>query len=195
MSCKYSLNINLFGLLKCVKHCREELTECHPFFCFLCSRQKIELPLMENVQTIPPPYVVRTVLIYSRHAGQLQFNPSEAFSVSLRITDASKSGWRISTSLLWPSLHHQGAIKVLWGALMSSYTVSEENCWDIAHPYYICLVSTVHLSLKLTCSCVLLQKMLQSPYFFFDVVYLHNGVEEQGDETSWRVSKSATIWQ
>uniref|UniRef100_A0A3Q4AW47 BRISC and BRCA1-A complex member 1 n=1 Tax=Mola mola TaxID=94237 RepID=A0A3Q4AW47_MOLML len=74
-------------------------------------RQKIELPLMENVQTIPPPYVVRTVLIYSRHAGQLQFNPSEAFS-----------------------------------------------------------------------------KMLQSPYFFFDVVYLHNGVEEQGDETSWRVS-------
>ncbi|XP_053287204.1 BRISC and BRCA1-A complex member 1 [Pleuronectes platessa] len=72
-------------------------------------RQKIELPLMENVQTIPPPYVVRTVLIYSRQAGQLQFNPSEAVS-----------------------------------------------------------------------------KMLQSPYFFFDVVYLHNGVEEQGEETSWR---------
>ncbi|XP_076583348.1 BRISC and BRCA1-A complex member 1 isoform X2 [Chaetodon auriga] len=71
-------------------------------------RQKIELPLMENVQTVPPPYVVRTVLIYSRHAGQLQFNPSDAVS------------------------------------------------------------------------------MLQSPYFFFDVVYLHNGVEEQGDETSWR---------
>ncbi|XP_041863140.1 BRISC and BRCA1-A complex member 1 [Melanotaenia boesemani] len=72
-------------------------------------RQKIELPLMENVQTVPPPYVVRTVLIYSRHAGPLQFNPSEAVS-----------------------------------------------------------------------------KMLQSPYFFFDVVYLHNGVDEQGDETSWR---------
>ena len=33
--------------------------------------------------------------------------------------------------------------------------------------------------------------MLQSPYFFFDVVYLHNGVDEQGDETSWRVSESA----
>ncbi|XP_060934680.1 BRISC and BRCA1-A complex member 1 isoform X1 [Limanda limanda] len=72
-------------------------------------RHKIELPSMENVQTIPPPYVVRTVLIYSRQAGQLQFNPSEAVS-----------------------------------------------------------------------------KMLQSPYFFFDVVYLHNGVEEQGEETSWR---------
>lgn len=72
-------------------------------------RQKIELPSMENVQTIPPPFVVRTVLIYSRHAGPLQFNPSEAVS-----------------------------------------------------------------------------KMLQSPYFFFDVVYLHNGAEEQGDETSWR---------
>uniref|UniRef100_A0A3B4AN56 BRISC and BRCA1-A complex member 1 n=1 Tax=Periophthalmus magnuspinnatus TaxID=409849 RepID=A0A3B4AN56_9GOBI len=74
-------------------------------------RQKIELPMTENVQTIPPPYVIRTVLIYSRQAGPLQFNPSEAVS---------------------------------------------------------------------------LQKMLQSPYFFFDVVYLHNGMDEQGDETSWR---------
>lgn len=33
--------------------------------------------------------------------------------------------------------------------------------------------------------------MLQSPYFFFDVVYLHNDVEEPGDETSWRVSEPA----
>lgn len=33
--------------------------------------------------------------------------------------------------------------------------------------------------------------MLQSPYFFFDVVYLHNGVEEQGDEASWRVRQPA----
>ncbi|XP_030640632.1 BRISC and BRCA1-A complex member 1 [Chanos chanos] len=71
--------------------------------------QKIELPQTENVQTIPPPFVVRTLLIYSRHAGLLQFNPSEAVS-----------------------------------------------------------------------------KMLQSPYFFFDVVYLHNGTEEQADECSWR---------
>lgn len=31
--------------------------------------------------------------------------------------------------------------------------------------------------------------MMQSPYFFFDVVYLHNGVEEAGDETGWRVSE------
>lgn len=72
-------------------------------------RQKIDLPLTENIQTIPPPFVVRTLLIYSRHAGQLQFNPSEAIS-----------------------------------------------------------------------------KMLQSPYFFFDVVYLHNGAEDQGEESSWR---------
>lgn len=40
---------------------------------------------MENVQTIPPPYVVRTVLIYSRHAGPLQFNPSEAVGVSITL--------------------------------------------------------------------------------------------------------------
>uniref|UniRef100_A0A3P9P9S5 BRISC and BRCA1 A complex member 1 n=1 Tax=Poecilia reticulata TaxID=8081 RepID=A0A3P9P9S5_POERE len=95
-----------------------ETNVCESFICVLkscacCSRQKIELPSMENVQTIPPPYVVRTVLIYSRHAGPMQFNPSEALS-----------------------------------------------------------------------------KMLQSPYFFFDVVYLHNGMEEQGDETSWRTYTS-----
>ncbi|XP_058256967.1 BRISC and BRCA1-A complex member 1 [Hemibagrus wyckioides] len=71
--------------------------------------QKIELPLMDNVQTIPPPFVVRTLLIYSRHAGQLQFNPSDAVS-----------------------------------------------------------------------------KMLRSPYFFFDVIYLHNGADEQMEDSSWR---------
>ncbi|CAG00761.1 unnamed protein product, partial [Tetraodon nigroviridis] len=93
-SCLYDLDTNVF-----TKYSLSSLR----------SRQKIELPLMENIQTIPPPYVVRTVLIYSRHAGQLQFSPSEALS-----------------------------------------------------------------------------KMLQSPYFFFDVVYLHNGVEEQGDDSGWR---------
>uniref|UniRef100_A0A3P9KVG9 BRISC and BRCA1 A complex member 1 n=1 Tax=Oryzias latipes TaxID=8090 RepID=A0A3P9KVG9_ORYLA len=80
----------------------------------LFSRQKIELPLVENVQTIPPPYVVRTLLIYSRHAGPLQLNLPEAVS-----------------------------------------------------------------------------KMLQSPYFFLDVVYLHNGVDEQSEETSWRDNYSS----
>lgn len=29
--------------------------------------------------------------------------------------------------------------------------------------------------------------MLHCPYFFFDVVYIHNGVEEKDDETSWKV--------
>ncbi|XP_077391096.1 BRISC and BRCA1-A complex member 1 [Festucalex cinctus] len=77
-------------------------------------RQKIELPSMENIQTVPPPYVVRTVLIYGRHTGQLQLNPSEAVS-----------------------------------------------------------------------------KMLQSPYFFFDVVYLHNGAEDHGEDTSWRENYSS----
>ncbi|KAF7202615.1 transcript variant X1 [Nothobranchius furzeri] len=94
-----------------------ETNVCESFSILLLQtnhRQKIDLPSMENVQTIPPPYVVRTVLIYSRHAGPLQLNPSEAVS-----------------------------------------------------------------------------KMLQSPYFFFDVIYLHNGVDEQGDETSWRDNYSS----
>uniref|UniRef100_A0A5F8G6Z1 BRISC and BRCA1 A complex member 1 n=1 Tax=Monodelphis domestica TaxID=13616 RepID=A0A5F8G6Z1_MONDO len=29
-------------------------------------------------------------------------------------------------------------------------------------------------------------KMLQCPYFFFDVVYIHNGTEEKEEETSWK---------
>lgn len=95
-SCLYDLETNV-----CESFNLEDL--------FNVIRKKIDLPMTDNVQTIPPPYVVRTVLIYSRHAGQLQFNPCEAVS-----------------------------------------------------------------------------KMLQSPYFFFDVVYLHNGAEEQADETSWR---------
>lgn len=45
------------------------------------------------------------------------------------------------------------------------------------------------LSWTTACSSFNWQKMMQSPYFFFDVVYLHNGVEEAGDETSWRVSE------
>ncbi|NXK49849.1 BABA1 protein, partial [Chauna torquata] len=75
------------------------------------SQQKIELPVTENVQTIPPPYVVRTILVFGRPGCQPQFSISEQ-----------------------------------------------------------------------------MKKMLQCPYFFFDVVYIHNGVEEKEDETSWKVS-------
>ncbi|NXT23713.1 BABA1 protein, partial [Syrrhaptes paradoxus] len=75
------------------------------------SQQKIELPVTENVQTIPPPYVVRTILVFGRPGCQPQFSVSE------------------------------------------------------------------HM-----------KKMLQCPYFFFDVVYIHNGAEEKEDETSWKVS-------
>lgn len=34
---------------------------------------------------------------------------------------------------------------------------------------------------------IALQKMLRSPYFFFDVIYLHNGADDQMDDSSWRV--------
>uniref|UniRef100_A0A4X2KVL5 BRISC and BRCA1 A complex member 1 n=1 Tax=Vombatus ursinus TaxID=29139 RepID=A0A4X2KVL5_VOMUR len=74
---------------------------------FNLIQQKIELPVTENVQTIPPPYVVRTILVYSRPACQAQF------------------------------------------AMMEP-----------------------------------IKKMLQCPYFFFDVVYIHNGTEEKEEETS-----------
>ncbi|XP_074060562.1 BRISC and BRCA1-A complex member 1 isoform X1 [Macrotis lagotis] len=76
---------------------------------FNLIQQKIELPVTENVQTIPPPYVVRTILVYSRPACQAQFAVMEP-----------------------------------------------------------------------------IKKMLQCPYFFFDVVYIHNGTEEKEEEASWK---------
>ncbi|NWH56148.1 BABA1 protein, partial [Geococcyx californianus] len=41
------------------------------------GQQKIELPVTENVQTIPPPYVVRTILVFGRPGCQPQFSMSE----------------------------------------------------------------------------------------------------------------------
>uniref|UniRef100_A0A8V1AEW2 BRISC and BRCA1 A complex member 1 n=2 Tax=Gallus gallus TaxID=9031 RepID=A0A8V1AEW2_CHICK len=76
---------------------------------FNLIQQKIELPVTDNVQTIPPPYVVRTILVLGRPGCQPQFSVSEQ-----------------------------------------------------------------------------MKKMLQCPYFFFDVVYIHNGAEEKEDETSWK---------
>lgn len=53
----------------------------HPHF-VLHSQQKTELPVTENVQTIPPPYVVRTILVYSRPPCQPQFSLTEPMKVS-----------------------------------------------------------------------------------------------------------------
>ncbi|KAM4709971.1 BRISC and BRCA1-A complex member 1 [Discoglossus pictus] len=74
---------------------------------FNLIQQRTEFPVTDNVQTIPPPYVVRIILIYSRPASQ----PPLAFTESMK-------------------------------------------------------------------------KMLQCPYFFFDVIYIHNGSEEE--ELNWK---------
>ncbi|KAL4658842.1 BRISC and BRCA1-A complex member 1 isoform X1 [Arapaima gigas] len=103
-SCLYDLETNACESFSILSHYAPPVA-CH----LTLLLQKMELPPMENIQTIPPPFVVRTLLIYGRHAGQLHLNPSEAVS-----------------------------------------------------------------------------KMLQSPYFFFDVIYLHNGADEHGDESSWK---------
>ncbi|XP_021025628.1 BRISC and BRCA1-A complex member 1 [Mus caroli] len=76
---------------------------------FSLIQQKTELPVTENVQTIPPPYVVRTILVYSRPPCQPQFSLTEP-----------------------------------------------------------------------------MKKMFQCPYFFFDIVYIHNGTEEKEDDMSWK---------
>nr|AAH79500.1 Zgc:100909 [Danio rerio] len=70
-SCLYDLETNV-----CESFNLEDL--------FNVILQKIELPQMENIQTIPPPFVVRTLLVFSRHAGMLQFNPSDAVKKMLQ---------------------------------------------------------------------------------------------------------------
>ncbi|XP_053228496.1 BRISC and BRCA1-A complex member 1 isoform X2 [Podarcis raffonei] len=76
---------------------------------FSLIQQKTELPVTENVQSIPPPYVVRTILVYSR-----------------------------------PACH-------------PPVTITEQ-----------------------------MKKMLQCPYYYFDVLYIHNGFEDKEEETSWK---------
>ncbi|XP_041273267.1 BRISC and BRCA1-A complex member 1-like [Onychostruthus taczanowskii] len=73
------------------------------------GQQKVELPVTDNVQTIPPPFVVRTILVFGRPRCQPHFCGGE------------------------------------------------------------------HV-----------KKLLQCPYFFFDVVYIHNGLDEKEDESSWK---------
>uniref|UniRef100_A0A8D2MMI4 BABA1 protein n=1 Tax=Zonotrichia albicollis TaxID=44394 RepID=A0A8D2MMI4_ZONAL len=73
------------------------------------GQQKVELPVTDNVQTIPPPFVVRTILVFGRPHCQPHFCGGE------------------------------------------------------------------HV-----------KKLLQCPYFFFDVVYIHNGMDEKEDESSWK---------
>ncbi|XP_032094259.1 BRISC and BRCA1-A complex member 1-like [Thamnophis elegans] len=81
---------------------------------FNLIQQKTELPVMENIQTIPPPYVVRTILVYSRPACQ------------------------------------------------PPVVMTEQ-----------------------------MKKMLQCPYFFFDVLYIHNGIEEKEEEVTWKETFAA----
>uniref|UniRef100_A0A8D0BL19 BRISC and BRCA1-A complex member 1 n=1 Tax=Salvator merianae TaxID=96440 RepID=A0A8D0BL19_SALMN len=76
---------------------------------FNLIQQKTELPVTENIQTIPPPYVVRTILVYSRLACR------------------------------------------------PPATVTEQ-----------------------------MKKMLQCPYFFFDVLYIHNGGEDKEEGNGWK---------
>ncbi|XP_051893743.1 BRISC and BRCA1-A complex member 1 isoform X2 [Pristis pectinata] len=80
---------------------------------FSLVQQKIELPVTENVQTIPPPYIVRMILVYIR-------TPCHPQSVSVE-----------------------------------------------------------HFS-----------KILQSPYFFFDVIYIYNRTEEMDEEPSYKEAYS-----
>ncbi|XP_056368339.1 BRISC and BRCA1-A complex member 1 [Oenanthe melanoleuca] len=76
---------------------------------FNLIQQKVDLPVTDNVQTIPPPFVVRTILVLGRPRCQPQFCGGEP-----------------------------------------------------------------------------VKKLLQCPYFFFDVVYIHNGQDEKEDEGSWK---------
>lgn len=106
--------------------------------------------------------------------------------------------------MTYTSAHHQGMIKAFrlhfWGVAMTSvFFFNAMMKTSESFPVYssinvipcyifVWIQKCSKFQFKLN-YCSVQQKMLQSPYFFFDVVYLHNGVEEVGDETSWRVSE------
>ncbi|KAG8127176.1 putative BRISC and BRCA1-A complex member 1-like protein, partial [Naja naja] len=60
-------------------------------------QQKTELPVTENIQTIPPPYVVRTILVYSRPVCQPPVVVTDQMKVPAFLTSQGPrlpGGWR-----------------------------------------------------------------------------------------------------
>ncbi|KAK2087647.1 Component of the BRCA1-A complex [Saguinus oedipus] len=104
---------------------------------FSLIQQKTELPVTENVQTIPPPYVVRTILVYSRPPCQPQFSLTEpmkdmfAFMGSL---DTKGTSYKYEVALAGPALElHNCMAKLLAHPLQrpcqshASYSLLEEE--------------------------------------------------------------------
>ncbi|KAE8632418.1 hypothetical protein XENTR_v10001542 [Xenopus tropicalis] len=52
---------------------------------FNLIQQRTEFPVTDNVQTIPPPYVVRIILIYSRPASQPALNLTDNMKVNRKL--------------------------------------------------------------------------------------------------------------
>ncbi|XP_078217892.1 BRISC and BRCA1-A complex member 1 isoform X5 [Callithrix jacchus] len=104
---------------------------------FSLIQQKTEFPVTENVQTIPPPYVVRTILVYSRPPCQPQFSLTEpmkdmfAFMGSL---DTKGTSYKYEVALAGPALElHNCMAKLLAHPLQrpcqshASYSLLEEE--------------------------------------------------------------------
>ncbi|XP_012584745.1 PREDICTED: BRISC and BRCA1-A complex member 1 isoform X2 [Condylura cristata] len=111
---------------------------------FSLIQQKTELPVTENVQTIPPPYVVRIILVYSRPPCQPQFTLTEpmkeeemtwkdmfAFMGSL---DTKGTSYKYEVALAGPALElHNCMAKLLAHPLQrpcqshASYSLLEEE--------------------------------------------------------------------
>ncbi|XP_048686706.1 BRISC and BRCA1-A complex member 1 isoform X2 [Caretta caretta] len=104
---------------------------------FNLIQQKIELPVTENIQTIPPPYVVRTILVFSRPACQPQFSMTEqmkemyAFFSNL---DTKGTNYKYEVSVTGPAVElHNCMAKLLAHPLQrpfqthASYSLLEEE--------------------------------------------------------------------
>lgn len=143
----------------------------HPPCVLLHSQQKTELPVTENVQTIPPPYVVRTILVYSRPPCQPQFSLTEPMKVS---KTREKEGC-LQPARRWLDTRRDF---LTTGAGVPRLRFPESrDLWSWGHGVTLVPKATF----------LPLQKMFQCPYFFFDVVYIHNGADEKEEEMSWKV--------
>ncbi|KAL7993062.1 hypothetical protein Chor_017318 [Crotalus horridus] len=104
---------------------------------FNLIQQKTELPVTENVQSIPPPYVVRTILVYSRPACQppvvLTEQMKETFAFFSNL-DAKGTNYKYEVSLSGPAVElHNCMAKLLAHPLQrpfqahASYSMLEDE--------------------------------------------------------------------
>lgn len=133
------------------------------------------------MQTIPPPYVVRTILVYSRPPCQPQFSLTEPMKVS-----GVREGGLCAASRVVVRRQEGPPDQKSCGAYRQVPRAQDRSRGVVTGEWS----QGRGVSRALKAGILPLQKMFQCPYFFFDVVYIHNGADDKEEEMSWKVRGS-----